>query len=122
MLTPIPGGVGCIVYKSGAPCNVQLYLTCEEVLLDDIYQGEVCVSKIVFDTTMTNVFAAFAASKPEEELYADTVYSSSVNFGVADHSGPAVLYTKHSMTKKDVSSLPILLSNCVSYQLQNKDI
>lgn len=108
MITLLPGGVGCIVYKKATPCNLQIYLATEEILLDDIFEEEVTVAKIIFDISLLNLFVVYGASKAlpavqsPEEITADTVYTSALNYSVSDRSGATVLFRKFSQVKKGV--------------------
>lgn len=61
------------MYKKAAPCNVQLYLAAEEILLDDIYSGEVTVGKVVLDAALINLFVVYASSKVVKNTSVDSI-------------------------------------------------
>lgn len=61
LISLLPGGTGCLIYKKAVPCNVQLYLATENILLDDIFEEEVIPVKVIFDISLLTVFTVFCS-------------------------------------------------------------
>lgn len=62
------------MYKYNTKCAPQMYLPAEEVLLDNILGEEVAVNKIICDSSLLGLFAAYIGQPPEK----DVIYSTEV--------------------------------------------
>ncbi|CAL6061016.1 WD40_repeat protein [Hexamita inflata] len=117
----MPGGCAVVAYKYNAKCAVQVFLTAEEILLDNVFNEEVSVNRILFDAALNGFFVAYIGMPMEKDVInSQELYTASLQFSVADRAGPAVLFKKQAVIKKDVSTLPQLLSNGIPLGLNNK--
>ena len=68
----LPGGVGVIVYKYNVKAQVQAFLPAEELLLDNIFLDGVSINKIICDTSLVGLFAAYLGLAPEKDSISTT--------------------------------------------------